>query len=107
MRIDSRWSRAFMALALLLVTVFSKQGHAEGFERLRPEAALLTSAMTTAFERSATFRSLVERIEQSDVIVHLTCGRFNSGTLAGQTSLRSAGPPVPYVPFQALSQLSH
>jgi hypothetical protein len=95
-----------MALALLLVTVFSKQGRAEGFERIRPESALLTSAMTTAFERSATFRSFVERIEQSDVIVHLTCGRFKSGTLAGQTSLGSAGPAVRYVRVQVLCELS-
>jgi len=105
MRIDSQWSRAFMALPLLLVTVFSNQGRAEGFERIRPESGLLTSAMTTAFERSATFRSLVERIEQSDVIVHLTCSRFKSGTLAGQTLLGSAGPAVRYVRVQVLCEL--
>jgi hypothetical protein len=80
--------------------VFSNRGRAEAFERIRSESALLTSVIQTGFERSASFRSLVERIEQSDVIVHLTCSRFKSSSLAGQTLLASAGPDVRYLRVQ-------
>jgi hypothetical protein len=39
----------------------------------------------------------VERIEQSDVIVHLTCDRFRASALAGRTVLAAARVGVRYV----------
>jgi hypothetical protein len=105
MPIDSHCRRA-LVLAILLVTVFSSRGAAESFDRIRSESVLLTNVFTTALGRSATLRSLVERIERSDVIVHLTCSRFKSVRLAGQTLLASAGPDVRYLRVQVSCQLS-
>ncbi len=86
--------------------VFSNRGRAEAFERIRSESALLTTVVEIGVERSASFRSLVERIDQSDVIVHLTCSRFKSTSLAGQTLLASAGPDVRYLRVQVSCELS-
>jgi hypothetical protein len=91
-------------VALVFVTVCSNRTRAEGFQRIRPLTALLTTVIATAHERSTTFRSVVERIERSDVIVHLTCGQFKSLMLAGQTWLVTAGPGVRYVHVQVLCQ---
>jgi len=82
----------------------STRVRAQDFERIRSESALLTSALETASERSATFRSMAERIERSDVIVHLTCSRFRSVLMAGRTALASAGPDVRYVRVEILCQ---
>jgi len=60
----------------------------------------------TGLERSVLFRALVERIKQSDVIVHLTCSRFKRTRLSGQTLLASAGPDVRYLRVQVDCQLS-
>jgi len=100
MRIHSWCSRAIVPLVLVLLTVFSNRGRAESFERIRPEPGLLTTVVETGFERSVLFRALVERIRQSDVIVHLTCSRFKTRRLAGQTLLASAGPDVRYLRVQ-------
>jgi hypothetical protein len=68
--------------------------------RIRPESSLLRTIVVSAFERSALFRSLVDRIEQSDVVVHLTCAQFSSLTLSGRTLLVAATPPVRYLRVQ-------
>jgi hypothetical protein len=106
MRIHSRCSRAIVPLVLVVLTVFSNRGRAESVERIRTESGLLATVVETGIERSASFRSLVERIEQSDVLVHLTCDRFKSGTLAGRTLLASAGPDVRYLRVQINCQQS-
>jgi hypothetical protein len=90
----------------VLLTVASTRGRAERFERIRTESGFLTAVVEAGIERSVSFRSLVERIEQSDVIVHLTCDRFKSGTLAGRTLLASAGPEVRYLRVQINCQQS-
>jgi hypothetical protein len=58
-------------MALLLVTVCSVRGRAEGLERIRTESNQLATVFDRTVERSPTFRLVVERIQQSDVIVHL------------------------------------
>ena len=67
---------------------------------------MLKTAIATALEGSPTFRSIVERIDGSDVIVHMTCGYFKSATMAGRTMLSSAGPDVRYVRVQILCDQS-
>jgi hypothetical protein len=106
MRSHSRCSRVIVPLVLVILTVFSSRGRAESFQRVRTESALLTTVVEAGFERSASFRSLIGRIEQSDVIVHLTCSRFKSVTLAGRTLLASAGPDVRYLRVQVNCQQS-
>jgi hypothetical protein len=102
MRIHSHHALA----ALALLTICSNQVRAEGYEHIRPEAPMLKTAIATALEGSPTFRSIVERIGGSDVIVHMTCGYFKSATMAGRTMLSSAGPDVRYVRVQILCDQS-
>ena len=102
MRIHSHHALA----ALALLTICSNQVRAEGYEHIRPEAPMLKTAIATALEGSPTFRSIVERIDGSDVIVHMTCGYFKSATMAGRTMLSSAGPDVRYVRVQILCDQS-
>lgn len=97
----SQGKRARAAIALLFVAVFSNRGQAQGLQRIRPEPTL-TTVVDRAVERSPTFRLIVERIEQSDVIVHLTCSNFASLLLAGRTALVSKGPDVRYLRVQVL-----
>lgn len=102
MPIDSRWFAAPAVLALL--TFIPAGAGAESFGRIRSESELLTKAFTTAYQRSPTFRSIVERIEASDVIVHLTCGHFKSVRIAGQTQFVVAGPAARYLRVQILCE---
>ena len=102
MRIHSHHALA----ALALLTICSNQVRAEGYEHIRPEAPMLKTAMASALEGSPTFRSIVERIDDSDVIVHMTCGYFKSATMAGRTMLSSAGPDFRYVRVQILCDQS-
>jgi hypothetical protein len=88
--------------ALALFTIGSNRVRAEGFEHIRPQSSLLKAAIATAFDSSPTFRSIVERIEASDVIAHVTCGYFKSSLVAGRTMLAAAGPDVRYVRVQIL-----
>ena len=106
MPIESHTRREVLAFAILLVTVFSSRAAADSGSRIRSESALLTNVFTSAHERSSTFRSLVERIERSNVIVHLTCGQFTSAMLAGQTLLGAVVPGVRYVRVQVSCQLA-
>jgi len=101
MRTHSQGKRARAAIALLFVAVFSNRGQAQGLQRIRPEPTL-TAVFDRAVERSPTFRLIVERIEQSDVIVHLTCSNFRSLLLAGRTALVAKGSDVRYVRVQIL-----
>jgi hypothetical protein len=73
----------------------------QGLQRIRPEPTL-TAVIDRAVERSPTFRLIVGRIEQSDVIVHLTCNNFRSLLLAGRTALVAKGSDVRYVRVQIL-----
>jgi hypothetical protein len=93
-------------MALALFTICSNPLHAEDFEHIRPEAPMLKTAIATALEGSPTFRSIVERIDGSDVIVHMTCGYFKSATMAGRTMLSSAGRDFRYVRVQILCDQS-
>jgi hypothetical protein len=102
MRIHSHHALA----ALALLTIYSNSVGAADFEHVRPEAPMLKTAIAAALEGSPTFRSIVERIDGSDVIVHMTCGYFKSATLAGRTMLSSAGPDVRYVRVQILCDQS-
>jgi hypothetical protein len=103
----SQRSRAVVALAMSFVLVFANRILAEGPDRIRPGSNVLKDAIAAALERSATFRSLAERIERSDLIVYLTCSRFDSVTLAGRTLLVSAQPGLRYVRVQVLCELPH
>ena len=97
MTTHTTWRRLLAALAIVILPPVLHDAHASELERIRSESPLLNRIVTTAYDRSAAFRSLVERIEQSDVIVHLTCDHFKATALAGRTVLASARVGVRYV----------
>jgi hypothetical protein len=94
--------RAATLLAIIAVAHLSAQTPTADLARIRPESSLLRAVVATTFDRSATFRSLVDRIEHSDVIVHLTCEQFSSLTLTGRTVLVTATAHVRYLRAQIL-----
>jgi hypothetical protein len=96
--------RLLFALTIALLPPVLHDALAAEIERIRSETPLLNGILTTAYDRSAMFRSLVERIERSDVIVHLTCDRFNTSGLSGRTVLASASPGVRYLRVQIRCQ---
>jgi hypothetical protein len=61
--------------------------------RVRSSSPYLKLLITSGVEQSPTFRDIVERLEVSDLIVEVECGRFTGSTLAGRTAL----PGVRYV----------
>ena len=93
-------------LAIALTAAGSSRAHAGDLTRIRTELPVLSTMMTDAFDRSATFRVLVERIEQSDVIVYLTCERFDDAVLSGRTALAAAPPGARYVRVELQCQQS-
>ena len=102
MAAHSRWFCTSMLLVVMSIRVVGAD--VEEFNRVRSESSRLRMVVATTFARSATFQSLVNRIEQSDVIVYLTCHHFGSATLIGQTALISARPGVRYLLVQVLCQ---
>jgi len=73
---------------------------AQSVPRIRVQSGRLRSELTHVIDRSPTLRAIVGQIEQSDVIVHVTCEHFVSVTLEGRTVWGSAGPDVRYVRVQ-------
>jgi hypothetical protein len=103
MATQTRHLRTASLLALLAVAPLSAQTETD-VPRLRPQGSLLRHVVSTAFARSATFRALVDRIEHSDVIVHLTCEAFSRPSLRGRTALVSSSPSVRYLRIQVRCQ---
>jgi len=103
MATETRHLRTAAMLALLAVAPLSAQTQTD-LPRLRPEGSLLRHVVSTAFAGSATFRALVDRIERSDVIVHLTCEEFIDQTLRGRTALVSSSPSARYLRVQIRCQ---
>jgi hypothetical protein len=92
-----RWLRTFALLLLLLLPAADAQAQAGGYQRVRTDSRYLRLVVASGIERSPTFRHIVDRLEQSDVIVEVQCGHFVGSQLAGRTVLLSAQPNVRYV----------
>jgi hypothetical protein len=95
----SRLSAATL-LPIIAVAHLSARTPTADLTRIRSKSSLLRSVVATTFDRSATFRSLVDRIEHSDVIVHLTCEQFSNLTLNGRTVLVTDTAHVRYLRVQ-------
>ncbi|HVZ21817.1 MAG TPA: hypothetical protein VG871_12175 [Vicinamibacterales bacterium] len=95
----NRWTRLAAALLLLLCSTRGARAQAppQAVEHVRTDSPPLRRAIASGVERSPTFRRIVDRLEQSDVIVEVQCARFAESTLAGRTVLLSAQPGVRYV----------
>jgi hypothetical protein len=66
-------------------------------QRVRTDSPYLRLVIASGVQRSPSFRAIVDRLEQSDLIVEVQCGRFNDSRLAGRTVFLSARPTVRYV----------
>lgn len=93
-------------LAVFATLICANRVDASSMARVRSESPLLRTVIANARDYSVTFQSLLERIEQSDVIVFLTCHRFEVGALGGQTALTVAHPGVRYLRVQVACQQS-
>jgi hypothetical protein len=68
--------------------------------RIRVESRHLRAELSLVIDRSPTLRSIVQHIEESDVIAYVTCERFASVMLEGRTAWGAASPEVRYVRVQ-------
>lgn len=64
---------------------------------LRPTADRLRDAITYGLARSATLRGLIEKIEESDVIVHIAPQVRPRGRIAGELQFAAATSAARYV----------
>jgi hypothetical protein len=92
-----RWTRTFALLLLLLLSATYARAQADALQRVRTDSRYLRLVMASGIERSPTFRQIVDRLEQSDVIVEIQCGQFAGSILAGRTVLLAAQPTVRYL----------
>jgi len=88
---------AVLTLLLLSAPGARAQEPDQAIERVRTDSPDLRLVLASGIERSPTFRRIVERLEQSDLIVELQCARFAESSLAGRTVLLSAQPGTRYV----------
>jgi hypothetical protein len=92
-----RWRRAVTTLLVLLLPAGYAQAQAQRMQHVRTDSRYLRIALASGIERSPTFRSIVERLEHSDVIVELQCAHFVGSQRAGRTVFLSAQPGIRYV----------
>jgi hypothetical protein len=92
-----RWLRTFALSLLLLLPAAYAQAQAVSLERVRTDSRYLRLVVASGIERSPTFRRIVDRLEQSDVIVEVQCAHFVGSLRAGRTVLLSAQPGIRYV----------
>jgi hypothetical protein len=71
-----------------------------GVPRIRVESRNLRTQLAHVIDRSPTLRTIVKQIEESDVIVYVTCERFASVMLEGRTAWSSASAEARYVRVQ-------
>jgi hypothetical protein len=70
---------------------------AQRLDRVRGDSEDVRFLLSSGLQRSPTFRAIVDRLEASDLIVEVQCGRFKSVKQGGRTMLLSARPAVRYV----------
>jgi len=73
------------------------QARAGQLRHLRTDSPYLRLLISSGQEQSPTFKEIVDRLEQSDTIVEIQCGRFAASMTVGRTVLLSAQPTVRYV----------
>jgi hypothetical protein len=86
-----------LLLPFALLAAAPARVQAGSTQRVRSSSPYLKVLIASGVERSPTFRDIVERLEASDLIVEVECGRFTSSMLAGRTALLAALPGVRYV----------
>ena len=97
-------ARCIAVCTFAVLLALSNHAHAESMPqsvpRIRVESRRLRTELAHTIDRSPTLRAIVRQIEQSNVIVYVTCERFVSVTLEGRTAWASASPDARYVRVQ-------
>lgn len=96
MTTEKRHLATVVLLATIAIARPAAQSHTD-LKRVRTESSFLQAVVSTALDRSVLFQSLIDQIERSDVIAHLTCVQFSSETLSGRTVLVAAPAAVRYL----------
>ncbi|HET9832161.1 MAG TPA: hypothetical protein VFP91_10640, partial [Vicinamibacterales bacterium] len=85
---------------LFVFLATTSRSHAEGFQRIRTTSSLIHSVLVDASEKSPTLRSIVQRVAESNVIVHLTCEQFKTVMINGRTIWVEANGAARYLRVQ-------
>jgi hypothetical protein len=99
-------ARLLAASMFGFVLMSAAQSRADDMKRIRTDSAYLQVLVADAGDRSPTLRAIIQQIEASDVIVHVTCEHLNSATLQGRTMWASASPGVRYLRVQVECMIS-
>jgi hypothetical protein len=83
---------------VLLAT--TSRSHAESIQRIRMTSSLIRDVLAGASEKSPTLRSIVQRVAESNVIVHLTCEQFTTAMINGRTIWVEANRDARYLRVQ-------
>src|SRR6185295_14287166 len=89
---DSSGGLRVAAAILVAIVIASRPGRAEdGWNppHVRPETAASQELVAIAITRSPTIRSMIERLEQSDVVVYIRHRQFHDSTLDGHVGVLS------------------
>ncbi len=84
------------ACVVLIVCLTGSAASAAVIERIRSKDSVIHAVLQQSIDRSPTFRELVSRIQQSDVIVHISCERLDPA-LRGRMTLASASSEARYL----------
>jgi hypothetical protein len=91
--------RLHLALVCVLIALAPAATAAAPFHgvRLRPQSPRIKAWLARGFDRSATMRELVDRIEQADVVVYLEIERTLGPGVAACVTWMASTPGVRYV----------
>lgn len=84
-------------LAVILALVVTTASPAAAFERLRTTDRRLQALIEEGMRTSPTLHALVQRLEQSDVVVYLQCDTAWSPRVAGRLTFVSSAGGLRYV----------
>lgn len=99
-------ARRAAAAVFGIVLLSATQSGAGDIKHIRAESTYLQSIVADALDRSLTLRAIVQQIDASDVIVHVTCEQLNSSILQGRTMWVSASAGVRYLRVQVECMIS-
>ena len=71
--------------ASVLLIAMARPSSAGDLQRIRTPSRLLRAVLSDSTEKSTTLKAIVDRVDASNVIVYVTCDRFDSVLVNGKT----------------------
>src|SRR5437870_476100 len=99
-------TRLLAASMFGFVLLSAARSHADDMKRIRTDSTYLQTVVADAADRSPTLRAIVQQINASNVIVHVTCEHLNSSMLQGRTMWVSSVAGVRYLRVQVECMLT-